>query len=139
MCGSFSTVTAGSSETVRAMIDAYNARDMDAMLAPISDDVVWHTTPTFLWPGPYRGIDAVRELFSHWWQGWDTGHADAKEFVADGDRVMVSADVHGRSAGDGLDVHVPLNWVFYLRDGRIHLVRSFDSAEEARAALHEAS
>ncbi|MEA2422223.1 MAG: hypothetical protein QOF55_1322 [Thermoleophilaceae bacterium] len=124
-----------SQATVRAVMDAYNARDMDAMLARFRDDVVWHTTPGFLWPGPYRGREAVRELFEHWWQGWDTGHADAKELVGEGDRVMVSADVHGRSAGDGLDVHVALNWVFHVRDGLIDLVRSYDSAEEALAAL----
>jgi ketosteroid isomerase-like protein len=131
----FSAVTAGPSETVRAVIDAYNERDMDAMLARFDDEVVWHTTPTFLWPGPYRGRDAVRGLFEHWWQGWDTGHADAKELVEADGRVMVAADVHGRSAGDGLDVHVPLNWVFHVRDGRIDLVRSYGSPEEAREAL----
>jgi ketosteroid isomerase-like protein len=131
----FSTVTAGSSETVRAVIDAYNARDMDAMMARFHEDVVWHTTPGFLWPGPYRGRDAVRGLFEHWWQGWDTGYADADELVEADDRVMVSADVHGRSAGDGLDVHVALNWIFHVRDGAIDLVRSYGSPDEARAAL----
>jgi ketosteroid isomerase-like protein len=131
----FSAVTGGPSEIVRAVLDAYNARDMDALLACFSSDVVWHTTPGFLWPGPYRGRGALRELFSHWWQGWSTAHADANEIAADGDRVMVSADAHGRSAGDGLDVHVALNWVLHTRDGVIDLVQSFDSAEEARAAL----
>jgi ketosteroid isomerase-like protein len=135
MCGSFSAVTEGSSDTVRAVIDAYNARDMDAMLARFHDDVVWHTTPGFLWPGPYRGREAVRELFEHWWQGWDTGHADAEDLLEQDDNVMVSADVHGRSAGDGLDVHVALNWVFHVREGLIDLVQSYGSAEEARATL----
>jgi ketosteroid isomerase-like protein len=116
-------------------MDAYNARDMDAMMAHFREDAVWHTTPGFLWPGPYRGRDAVRGLFEHWWQGWDTGHADARELEAHGDSVMVSADVHGRSAGDGSDVHVGLNWVFHVSGGLIDEVRSYESAEEARAAL----
>jgi ketosteroid isomerase-like protein len=128
-------VTVGSSETVRAVIDAYNARDMNAMMARFHEGVVWHTTPGFLWPGPYRGREAVRGLFEHWWQGWDTGHADTKDLVERGDSVMVSADVHGRSAGDGLDVHVALNWVFHVREGLIDLVRSYGSPEEARAGL----
>jgi ketosteroid isomerase-like protein len=128
-------VTAGPSQTVRAVIDGYNARDMDAMMARFSEDAIWHTTPGFLWPGPYRGRDAVRGLFEHWWQGWDTGRVDTTQFEVDGERVMVSADVHGRSAGDGLDVHVALNWVFHVRDGLIELVRSFESPAEARAEL----
>jgi ketosteroid isomerase-like protein len=131
----FSAVEGGPSETVRALMAAYNERDMDAMLDRFADDVVWHTTPGFLWPGPYRGRDAVRGLFEHWWQGWATGYADADEFVEAGDRVMVSADVHGRSAGDGLDVHVQLNWVFHVREGRIDLVRSYGSPTEAKAEL----
>ena len=44
----FSAVNGGPSETVRAVIAAYNERDMDAMLARFADDVVWHTTPGFL-------------------------------------------------------------------------------------------
>jgi ketosteroid isomerase-like protein len=122
-------------DTVQAVIGANNARDLDALLALFHDDVVWHTTPGFLWPGPYRGRDALRGLFEHWWQAWSTGRADAREIAEDGDTVMLSADFHGRSAGSGEDVHVLLNWVLSVRDGRVQLVRSYESADEARAAL----
>jgi ketosteroid isomerase-like protein len=128
-------VGAEPNDIVLAVIDAYNARDMDALLACFRPDVEWHTTPGFLWPGPYRGREALRELFEHWWQGWDRGHADPEQIVPAPDRVLVSADIHGRSAGDGLDVHVHLNWIFFVRDGLIHAVRSYESPEEARAAL----
>jgi ketosteroid isomerase-like protein len=128
-------VAEGARETVLAVIDAYNARDMDAMLARFHPDVEWHTTPTFLWPGPYRGRDALRGLFEHWWQGWDSGYAELEEIVTGEDRAVVSADIHGRSAGDGLDVHVHLNWVFFVRDGLVNVVRSYETPEEARAAL----
>jgi ketosteroid isomerase-like protein len=125
----------GTEGTVRALVAAYNARDIDALLALFDESAEWHTTPGFLWPGPYRGRGALRELFEHWWQGWDRGHADIGELVVAGDRAMMNADIHGRSAGDGLDVHVPLNWVFHVRDGCIDLVRSFDTASEAKGAL----
>jgi ketosteroid isomerase-like protein len=121
--------------TVNAVIDAYNARDLDRLMAQFGDGVVWHTTPGFLWPGPYRGRDAVRGLFDHWWQGWDTGRADPRESGVAGDRVFLSADIHGRSAGSGEDVHVLLNWVFHVRDGAIDVVQSFETPELAREAL----
>ena len=123
------------SATVREVIDAYNARDLDRLMALFHEEIVWHTTPGFLWPGPYRGSDAVRGLFEHWWQGWDTGRVDVRELNEDGDAAMLSADVHGRSAGSGEDVHVLLNWVLSVRDGRVYLVRSYESADEARATL----
>jgi ketosteroid isomerase-like protein len=128
-------MTDGPSATVREVIDAYNGRDLDRLMALFHDEIVWHTTPGFLWPGPYRGSDAVRGLFEHWWQGWDTGRVDVRELSEDGDAAMLSADVHGRSAGSGEDVHVLLNWVLSVRDGRVYLVRSYESAEEAREAL----
>jgi ketosteroid isomerase-like protein len=128
-------VRADPAQAVRDLIDAYNARDIDALVSLFDDGVVWHTTPAFLWPGPYRGRDAVRELFEHWWQGWDTGHADIREESDSGDAAMVSADVHGRSAGSGEDVHVLLNLVLRVRDGHVYQVSAHESAEEARAAL----
>jgi ketosteroid isomerase-like protein len=129
-------VSASPAQAVRDLIDAYNARDLDALISLFADDVVWHTSPSFLWPGPYRGRDAVRSLFEHWWQGWSTGRVDIREEDDADGRAMLSADVHGRSAGSGEDVHVLLNWVVELRDdGRVALVRGFDSVEEARAAL----
>jgi ketosteroid isomerase-like protein len=117
------------------MVEAYNARDIDALLAQFRPDAVWHTTPGFMWPGPYRGREALRELFAHWWQGWDTGHAEARELESAGDRALLSAHIHGRSAGSGEDVELTLNWVFHLRDGLIDLVRSFETPAEAHAEL----
>ena len=61
--------------TVRALLDAYNARDIDALLALFDERAEWHTSPGFLWPGPYRGRDAIRGLFEHWWQGWAKGQS----------------------------------------------------------------
>ncbi len=120
---------------VLAMNEAYNARDMDALLALFHPQVEWRTTPGFLWPGPYRGTEALRRLFAHWWQGWDTGRADHELVVPGEDEVMVAAHIHGRSAGTGDDVEVHLNWVLHLRDGLIDLVRSYETPEQARAAL----
>jgi ketosteroid isomerase-like protein len=129
-------VSAGPAQAVRDLIAAYNARDIGAIMDLCADDLVWHTTPGFLWPGPYRGPDAVRGLLEHWWQAWDTGRADIRELDEDGDGALVSADVHGRSAGSGEDVHVLLNLVVRVHpDGRAHLVHAYDSVDEARAAL----
>lgn len=125
----------GASEVVHELIDAYNARDLDRLMALFHDRVEWHTTAGFLWPGPYRGRDAVRGLFEHWWQGWERGHADVVRSSETGDRMALTVDIHGRSAGSGEDVHVPLNWVFHVREGQVDVVRSYETPEEAEAAL----
>jgi ketosteroid isomerase-like protein len=59
-------VTEDATAAIRAMTDAYNARDMDALISLFHPQAEWHTTPGFLWPGPYRGRKALRGLFEHW-------------------------------------------------------------------------
>ena len=114
---------------------AYHERDMEAMVALFHPEAEWHTTPDFLWPGTYRGRAELRELFEHWWQGWDQGDAVPEETAEAGDRVLVCARLFGRSAGSGEPVELRLHWVFHVRDGLIDLVRSYESCDEARAQL----
>jgi ketosteroid isomerase-like protein len=122
-------------EVLSEVLDAYNSRDLERLLAQFHDDVEWHTSPGFLWPGPYRGKAALRTLFERWWEGWQQGHADEQEYEERPGRAMLSAVMRGRSAGDGLDVEVRLNWIFNVRDGRIALVLSYETPEQARTAL----
>ena len=117
------------------LLRAYNARDMEALLALFHPSAEWHTTPEFLWPGPYRGRIALRELFTHWFEGWEEGEAVAEETAEAGDVVMLCARMSGRSAGSGEPVELRLHWVLHVRSGLIDVVRSFHDCDEARAAL----
>lgn len=63
LTGSGGDRSAGAQIVVR-WIDAYNARDLDAMLACLREDVDYHPLRLGGLAGPYRGHDGVRRWFT---------------------------------------------------------------------------
>jgi hypothetical protein len=116
-------------ELLRAMYAAFNARDIDAVLAAMTDDVDW---PNAWEGGRLRGHEAVRDYWTRQWAAIDP-HVDP---VAIGPRVgehgvrvavdveQVVRDLAGEVVASGTVVHV-----YEMRDG---LVARMD-VEEASA------
>jgi hypothetical protein len=97
-----------SEELLRAMYDGFNARDIDAVLASMSDDVDW---PNAWEGGRLIGHDAVRDYWTRQWAAIDP-RVDPLEIGprADG-RVEVQVrqlvrDLDGKVLADGTVVHV---------------------------------
>ena len=114
-------------EIVRASLEAWNERDMDAMRERYAEDVV--TWPPEGWPeeGPFVGRDTVMAQWERMRGLWDE---DEVEMLADytevADRVAVRMTWRDRSshADSGATA------VFTIRDGRIRIAEFFwDHAE----------
>jgi hypothetical protein len=97
-----------SEELLRAMYDGFNARDIDAVLAAMSDDVDW---PNGWEGGRLLGQEAVRDYWTRQWAAIDP-RVDPLEIGprADG-RVEVQVrqlvrDLDGKVLADGTVVHV---------------------------------
>ncbi|WP_328607162.1 nuclear transport factor 2 family protein [Amycolatopsis sp. NBC_00345] len=99
------------SEALRRHVDAFNARDLDALLAGFTEDAVWVTGTTVV-----RGIDELTDLF-----------ADAmtqllptltiQDVLTDGDRV--AAQLTETLTHDGQERTFAIAGFYRLRDGRI--------------------
>ena len=99
------------SETLRRHVDAFNARDLDALLAGFTEDAVWFTGTTAV-----RGIDELTDLF-----------ADAmtqllptltiQDVLTEGDRV--AAQLTETLTHDGQKRTFAIAGFYRLRDGRI--------------------
>jgi hypothetical protein len=97
-----------SEEVLRAMYDGFNTRDIDAVLAAMSDDVDW---PNGWEGGRLLGQEAVRDYWTRQWAAIDP-RVEPLEIGprADG-RVEVQVrqlvrDLDGKVLGDGTVVHV---------------------------------
>jgi hypothetical protein len=118
----------GHDEMLRAMYDAFNARDIDMVLSRMTSDVDW---PNAWEGGRVRGQVEVRDYWIRQWRVIQpTVEPVAITTRADG-RVVV--DVHqtargldGTLLGDGRVVHV-----YVLRDG---LVARMDIEDPAAPA-----
>jgi len=107
------------------MYDGFNARDIDAVLAAMTDDVDW---PRAFKGGRVRGQEAVRDYWTHQWAEINPrvdplAITDRGDGHVDVEVHQVVRDLDGKLLGDGVVVHR-----YELRDG---LVARMDVEEPA--------
>jgi ketosteroid isomerase-like protein len=121
-------------KVVRALVEVWNARDMDAYRELHDPDVVM--VVAFDWPerGPFVGRDAMMKHLSYVRDAFESDSLELlSDLVAVGDRVIVRVAWHGVGRGPQSD----MEWtnVFTIRDSRILNVGYFwDHAEALEAA-----
>ena len=74
-------------EELRRLYDAFNRREIDAVLAMLAPDVAW---PNMLDRITIHGHDAVRKYWTRQFERIDS-HVDPIAFREDGDRIVVTA------------------------------------------------
>lgn len=103
----------GTTATIDQFNEAFNAHDVDAVMALMTDDVVFENTSPFPDGARYEGQEAVRAFWVSFFAGAPAAHFDAEETVIAGDRATVRWRY---SWGDG---HIRGIDLFRVRDGRV--------------------
>lgn len=112
-------------ETVTALIEANEARDIDAILAVMTDDVIYENVPM----SALKGHDEIRGMLAPFLEGakkvaWEVLHQ-----VEQGDEVM-NERVDRFTMADGKEIAIRVAGVFEVRDGKVAVWRDyFDLAE----------
>lgn len=114
-------------EVVTALVRACEARDMDAVLSLVSDDIEYDNVPI----GPVHGPEGVRSVLS----GGVTAAAEQVEWVvhrqvAAGSTVMNERT--DRFLVDGRWIEIPIAAAFEVNDGRVTLWRDYFDLETYR-------
>ncbi len=96
--------------------DAFNAHDVDAVMAVMTDDCVFESTSPPLGER-HEGAAAVRAAWESLFASSPTAHFDAEEVIAAGDRCTVRwvytwDDADGKGRVRGVDV-------LRVRDGKV--------------------
>src|SRR5690348_5835635 len=98
-------------ELLRTMYDGFNARDIDAVLAAMTDDVDWPNA----WEGArVHGHQEVRDYWTRQWAAIDprvTPVGFQKRVGGDGVRIAVEVeqvvhDLDGELVGSGTVMHI---------------------------------
>jgi ketosteroid isomerase-like protein len=121
-------------KVVRALFDAWNARDMDAIGGLYHPDVIVRPPENWPEPGPFVGRDAI---MLEWEQVRDTWEADDIKMVNYsidvGDRVAVRFIWHG--AGQGPQADLEMTGVYSVRKARLFGQEFFWDQAEALAII----
>ena len=122
---------------VREALARFAANDVEGLLKLLDDDVEWQEPDTggrLPWSGYYRGKSGVLI----WLQALgavDDLKIKPREFLADGDRVVVLAHETGRMRATGRAFDSDLALVFTVAAGRITAMRVFaNTAAQVEAA-----
>ena len=121
-------------EIVRAGLEAWNARDMDAMRETYAEDVV--TWPPDGWPeaGPFIGRDTVMGQWEEMRKLWDDRAVEMlTEYIDAADRVAVR--MIWRARGHGPDEDSEATGIFTIRNGKIRVAEFFWDHAEALETL----
>ena len=122
-------------QLIRKLVEALNDRDLDALVEHIEPDAELHPLRAQLEGKVYRGLDGVREMLADFDQDWEYVQVDAEEFRDADDEVVVLGRLHGRGRTSGVDLDVPMGFVWTLRDGKVVRAKSFsEQADALRAA-----
>jgi ketosteroid isomerase-like protein len=123
-------------EIVRRSFEAFNDRDIDAMLADWSDDVVMRLHGGFadLMGMEFEGHDGVRRWMNDW-VGYLGVRAEIEAIHEAGDRVVVIACAAGAGDASGAPVELRGGQVYSFRGREICTVDNYYEANDALAAV----
>jgi ketosteroid isomerase-like protein len=121
-------------EAVRAAIDAFNRRDVEAMRTLGGDDFEYDWSRSM---GPnqgiYRGADGFMEFAHEQWDMFSEMHIEPQELIPQGNHVVVPLTVRARGRGD-ITVSANSAMLYTFEDGRLVRITLYQDRAEALAA-----
>jgi ketosteroid isomerase-like protein len=123
-------------EIARQANDAFNRRDLDAVMECVTSDIEF-TAPMggTVEGGSLRGREGIEAVFADIRDTWEEYRIVIEEIRDLGDRVLGLGRLEGRGKASGVSVDVPLAVISDFRDGKVCRTRSYlDHGEALRAA-----
>lgn len=123
-------------QTIRNAYAAFSRGNIDAVLAQLTDDVVWETPGAAQIPyaGTFTGKDGVASFFQILAQTEDTEELVPQRFFADGDMVVVLGYYAARVKSTGKRAEAEFVHTFTFRGATVaKFSEYFDTAKYAKA------
>jgi ketosteroid isomerase-like protein len=124
-------------ELIRRSYDAFNRRDLDALLALYHPACVWDMTHFEGWPDTpvYQGHEGLRRLFKEWHDAWDEVRTEPSDLLQIGGRLMVTCNMQVRGGASGAGVSLQFVQVAEAHDGLFHLIDNYSDKSQALEAV----
>ena len=127
---------------VQSAYDAFGRGDVEAILANVTDDVVWSLEGPLTIPfaGTRRGRQEVRGFFTALGTTQTGQKLEIDEWIAQGDKVATVGYYSFTANATGRSLRARLAHVFTIRDGKIAKFEDFtDTAATLEAYTNKAA
>ena len=125
-------------DAMRRSIEAYNAGDLDGLVAMAHPEIEWEVAPEHPAATTHRGVDAVREYHEDWRNTLHGLTVELLSLAESGDVVLTVCRLRGKGGESGADVEVEIAFLTTFRDGKAIRVEEFLDPDEALRALESA-
>ncbi len=127
-------------QVVKEGFAAFSRGDIPGLLALLSDNVEW-VTPGSGMPlaGTYRGHEGVANFFQKLAQETDILDFQPREFVAEGDRVLVVGWERGKIKATNRTFELDWIMAFTVRDGKVTQFREYTDTQALAGAYESAA
>ncbi|MGH2962289.1 MAG: nuclear transport factor 2 family protein [Solirubrobacterales bacterium] len=124
-------------DTFRRGVEAYNRRDVEALIADADPGIEWHPAILVRLGGKstvYRGHDGLRELLIDTDDTVAEIHVEFPEVRDLGDRVLGLGRIRTRGRASGIVTEAPLGCLADFRDEKLTRVQTYLDPREALEA-----
>jgi ketosteroid isomerase-like protein len=125
----------GDIELIRAVYQAWNRRDFDAINEFLAPEVELDASARVFNPDRYRGHEGFRRLADEVLDVWEEWGLEPKEFIQEGNHVLVAVRAHARGKGSGVELDELAYNIWTIRDGKVvRIVFHYERDKALRAA-----
>jgi ketosteroid isomerase-like protein len=124
-------------EIVRRVSDAYNRRDVGAMLDELHPEIEWHPWLQVQLGGAatvYRGHQGVRMGIRELEEAFSEIQAEQREIRDLGERVVAIGHLRGRGNESGAITESAIAWIVEFKRGKVIRVREYLDPRKALEA-----
>ena len=124
-------------EIVRRVSDAYNRRDVGAMLDELHPEIEWHPWLQLQLGGGatvYRGHQGVRKGIRELEEAFSEIQAEQTEIRDLGERVVAIGHLRGRGNESGAITESAIAWIVEFKSGKVIRVREYLDPKKALEA-----
>jgi ketosteroid isomerase-like protein len=114
---------------VQSVFEAFGRGDIPGVLSVLADDVLWTMPgpPEVPYYGERRGHEGVTDFFVRLGTHVEFESFEPREFIAEGERVVVLGFERGRVRSTGKIFDNDWALVFTVRDGKVSHFRSYEN------------
>ncbi len=121
-------------ELTHRMVEWFNASDVDALQAHVTDDVEIVPLRAALEDTVYRGPGAAAAFAADNDESWEGIQFDAEAFRDGGERVVAVGMLSARARRTGAEVRARLGMLFEFKGDLVSKVRTYTDVDEALEA-----
>jgi ketosteroid isomerase-like protein len=129
-------VTGENIELAKAFTEAFNARDLDALIDCCHPEIEYHSTFAAVGGDVYHGHDGMRAWYRDMEQTWGNAIRSEPEAYFDlGEDLLVYTVLYGKGKQSGVEAALPVAAVARVREGLFVYYRGFIHREDALEEL----